>query len=437
MQNALETLIQLQETRFMAKYQSDLMKTLTERGFLYQCTDEAGLDKAASAGVVTGYIGFDCTAPSLHVGSLVQIMMLRHLQRAGGRPIVLLGGGTTKIGDPSDKDKSRPILTPELIERNKNGIKQVFAKFIDFDGPKGAIMADNADWLDGLGYIEFLRDIGKHFTVNRMIAMETVKRRLENEMPMTFLEFNYPLLQSYDFLELNRRHGCTLQLGGSDQWGNITTGIDLTRRVDGHDCYGFTTPLITTASGGKMGKTADGAVWLNADPSWGEAYVRSPYEYWQFWRNTDDADVGRFLKLFTDLPLDEIAKLEALEGADINIAKVRLANEATTMLHGAEAAKKAEATAKETFEKGGAAEGLPTIDVPASEIDGMGILNAATLTSLASSNGEARRHIKAGALKLNGAKVASHEQVLSKDDIIDGVVKISVGKKKHALLRAV
>ncbi len=437
MQNALETLIQRQETRFMAKYQSDLMKTLTARGFLYQCTDEAGLDKAASAGVVTGYIGFDCTAPSLHVGSLVQIMMLRHLQRAGGRPIVLLGGGTTKIGDPSDKDKSRPILTPELIDRNKNGIKQVFAKFIDFDGPKGAIMADNADWLDGLGYIEFLRDIGKHFTVNRMIAMETVKRRLENEMPMTFLEFNYPLLQSYDFLELNRRHGCTLQLGGSDQWGNITTGIDLTRRVDGNDCYGFTTPLITTASGGKMGKTADGAVWLNADPSWGEAYVRSPYEYWQFWRNTDDADVGRFLKLFTDLPLDEIAKLAALEGADINIAKVRLANETTAMLHGIKAAEKAEATAKETFEKGGAAEGLPTIDVPASEIDGMGILIAATLTGLASSNGEARRHIKAGALKLNDAKVASHEQVLSTDDIIDGVVKISVGKKKHALLKAV
>jgi len=420
----------------MAKYQSQLMKTLVERGFLYQCTDEAGLDKAAAEGVVTGYIGFDCTAPSLHVGSLVQIMMLRHLQRAGGRPIVLIGGGTTKIGDPSDKDKSRPILTNELIEKNKHGIKQVFSKFVDFNGPNAAIMADNADWLDGLGYIEFLRDIGKHFTVNRMIAMETVKRRLENELPMTFLEFNYPLLQSYDFLELNRRFGCTLQLGGSDQWGNITTGIDLTRRIDGNECYGFTTPLITTASGGKMGKTADGAVWLNADASLGEGYFRSPYEYWQFWRNTDDADVGRFLKLFTDMPLKEIAKLEALEGADINIAKVRLANEATTMLHGADAAKAAEATAKETFEKGGAAEGLPTIDVKASEIDGMGILAATVLAGLSTSNGEARRHIKAGALKVNDAKVGSHERALSRDDVVDGVVKISVGKKKHALLKA-
>jgi len=248
-------------------YKSALMKTLVERGFLYQCTDETGLDTAAANSVVTGYIGFDCTAPSLHVGSLVQIMMLRHLQRAGGRPIVLLGGGTTKIGDPSDKDKSRPILTNELIERNKNGIKQVFSKFVDFDGPNAAIMADNADWLDGLGYIDFLRDVGKLFTVNRMMTMETVKRRLDNELPMTFLEFNYPLLQSYDFVELNRRYGCTLQLGGSDQWGNITTGVDLSRRMEDAACYGFTTPLITTASGGKMGKTADGAVWLNADTS--------------------------------------------------------------------------------------------------------------------------------------------------------------------------
>ena len=420
----------------MTQYQSKLMQTLVERGFLYQCTDEEGLDKTASEGVVTGYIGFDCTAPSLHVGSLVQIMMLRHLQRAGGRPIVLLGGGTTKIGDPSMKDKTRPILTDELIEFNKSGIRTVFDKFLDFDGPNAAIMVDNADWLDGLGYIEFLRKVGTMFTVNRMVTMETAKNRLDNELPMTFLEFNYPLLQSYDYAELNRRYGCTLQLGGSDQWGNIVTGVDLTRRMEGETVYGFTTPLITTASGGKMGKTVDGAVWLNGNPEISQEHVRSPYEYWQFWRNTEDADVGKFLRLFTELPLDEIAKLETLEGADINIAKARLANEATTLLHGAEAASKAEATAKETFEKGGAAEGLPTVDVPATDIDGMGILAATVMVGLAASNGECRRHIKAGALKLNDIKVASHEQVISANDIIDGVVKISVGKKKHALLKA-
>jgi len=421
----------------MTQYKSKLMQTLTERGFLYQCTDEDALDKAAASGVVTGYIGFDCTAPSLHVGSLVQIMMLRHLQRAGGKPIVLLGGGTTKIGDPSDKDKSRPILTNDLIERNKNGIQRVFSKFLDFDGPNAAIMADNADWLDGLGYIEFLRDVGKLFTVNRMVTMDTVKRRLENEQPMTFLEFNYPLLQSYDFVELNRRYGCTLQLGGSDQWGNITTGVDLSRRMEDASCYGFTTPLITTASGGKMGKTADGAVWLNGDPELGADYVRSPYEYWQFWRNTDDADVGRFLKLFTDLPLDEIASLEALEGAEINKAKIRLANEATAMLHGKDAAATAEATATQTFEQGMAAAGLPTFDVSADALSGMGILSAAVTVGLAASNGEARRHIKAGALKINDAKVDSHERALSENDVVDGVVKISVGKKKHALLKVI
>ena len=419
----------------MDNYQSELMTTLVERGFLYQCTDEAGLDKAASEGVLTGYIGFDCTAPSLHVGSLVQIMMLRHLQKAGGRPIVLLGGGTTKIGDPSDKDKSRPILTNDLIEKNKNGIKQVFAKFLDFDGPQGAIMVDNADWLDGLGYIEFLRDVGKLFTVNRMVTMDTVKRRLENEQPMTFLEFNYPLLQSYDFVELYRRHNCRLQLGGSDQWGNITTGVDLSRRMENGECYGFTTPLITTASGGKMGKTADGAIWLNSDPNFGEDYARSPYEYWQFWRNTDDADVGRFLRLFTDLHLGEIAKLEALKGADINTAKARLATETTTLLHGAKAAAQAEATARETFEQGGAASGLPTTDITLGELENLGILAAAVKVGLAASNGEARRHIKAGALKINDAKVQSHDYVLSAGDINDGVIKISVGKKKHALLK--
>ena len=421
----------------MAKYQSKLMQTLVERGFLYQCTDEAALDKAASDGTVTGYIGFDCTAPSLHVGSLVQIMMLRHLQRSGGRPIVLLGGGTTKIGDPSMKDKTRPILTDELIARNKDGIQRVFAKFIDFDGPNAAILVDNAEWLDALGYIEFLREVGPHFTVNRMITMETAKRRIEQELPMTFLEFNYPLLQSYDFVELNRRHDCTLQLGGSDQWGNIVTGVDLTRRMEGKECYGFTTPLITTASGGKMGKTADGAVWLNSNPTLGQDFFRTPYDYWQFWRNTEDADVGRFLRLFTDLPLEEITKLEALEGADINIAKVRLANEATAMLHGAAAAAHAEETARTTFEQGGTAEGLPTTEVPKSTLIGMGILNAALTAGLTASNGEGRRHIKAGALKLNDAKVTAHDDEITEADIIGGVVKLSIGKKKHALLKPV
>ena len=421
----------------MTQYQSKLMQTLVERGFLYQCTDEEGLDKAASDSVVTGYIGFDCTAPSLHVGSLVQIMMLRHLQLAGGRPIVLLGGGTTKIGDPSMKDKTRPILTDELIEFNKSGTRTVFDKFLDFEGPNAAIMVDNADWLDGLGYIEFLRKVGTMFTVNRMVTMETAKNRLENELPMTFLEFNYPLLQSYDYAELNRRHGCTLQLGGSDQWGNIVTGVDLTRRMEGETVYGFTTPLITTASGGKMGKTVDGAVWLNGDPNISKEHVRSAYEYWQFWRNTEDADVGKFLRLFTELPLNEIVRLEALEGADINKAKVRLANEATTLLHGAEAAINAEATARETFEKGGAADGLPTIDIATAEIEGMGILAATVKLGLAASNGECRRHIKAGALKLNDKKVTSHDQTLSEDDIINGAIKISVGKKKHALLKTI
>ncbi|NNE58748.1 MAG: tyrosine--tRNA ligase [Hellea sp.] len=418
----------------MSTYQSELMKRLTERGFLYQCTNEKGLDERAAKGGLVGYIGFDCTAPSLHVGSLVQIMMLRHLQKSGGRPIVLLGGGTTKIGDPTDKDKSRPILTEELIEYNKNGIQTVFEKFLDFDGPNAAVMVNNADWLDKLGYIEFLRDMGVHFTVNRMVALESVKRRLDREQPMTFLEFNYTLLQSYDYLELNRRYDCALQLGGSDQWGNIIGGADLTRRVEGKEVYGFTTPLITTASGGKMGKTAEGAMWLNSDPKWGEAFVKSPYDYWQFWRNTEDADVGKFLRLFTDLPLDEIAKLEAFEGADINQAKIRLANEATTLLHGANAAARAEDTAKTTFEQGGTAEGLPTFDVDS--LDALTAISSAVLTGLASSNGEARRHVKAGALKINDEKVSDPFQPIEKNDLNkDRIVKISVGKKKHALIR--
>lgn len=419
----------------MTNYKSDLMTTLTERGFLYQCTNEDGLDDAARGGV-TGYIGFDCTAPSLHVGSLVQIMMLRILQQSGGTPIVLLGGGTTKIGDPSGKDKSRQMLTQDQIDSNKDGIRRVFAQFLDFDGPNAAIMVDNDDWLSGLGYIEFLRTVGTEFTINRMVTMDTVKRRLETEQPMTFLEFNYPLLQSYDFVELNRRHDCRLQLGGSDQWGNITTGVDLTRRMEGVEVFGFTTPLITTASGGKMGKTADGAVWLNGDPSLGEGFTRSPYEYWQFWRNADDADVGRFMRLFTDMPLKEIAAFEAMEGADINAAKTKLADEATALLHGRDAAETAKATARETF-AGGTAEGLPTTDVTLDVLLGMGILNAAVTSGLAGSNGEARRHIKAGALKLNDKAVGSHDDAIREVDIKDGIVKLSVGKKRHALLRGV
>ena len=423
----------------MSNYKSELMKTLTGRGFLYQCTDEKALDDLAAKACVTGYIGFDCTAPSLHVGSLVQIMMLRILQKSGGRPIVLLGGGTTKIGDPSDKDKSRPILTPEKIEENKNGIKRVFAKFLDFDSPNAAIMVDNADWLDGLGYIEFLRDIGKHFTINKMIALESVKRRLDNEQPMTFLEFNYTLLQSYDYLELNRRHGCRLQLGGSDQWGNILGGADLTRRLESAEVYGFTTPLITTASGGKMGKTAEGARWLNADESLGKQFTLSSYDYWQFWRNTEDADVGKFLRLFTDLPLDEIANLETLEGADINKAKIRLANEATTLLHGKDAAQNAEATAITTFEKGGHAEGLPTFEISKDEFQHarstIALLRAAELVK---SNGEAKRAIAGGGVRINDERITkdrNHRYA----EIPEGMdaFKVQVSRKRIALVKPV
>lgn len=425
----------------MANYKSELMTNLTERGFMYQCTDEAALDTLAHKGI-TGYIGFDCTAPSLHVGSLVQIMMLRILQKSGGTPIVLLGGGTTKIGDPSDKDKSRPILTAEKIEENKNGIKRVFEKFLDFDGPNAAIMVDNAEWLDKLGYIEFLRDIGKHFTINRMVQLESVKRRLDREQPMTFLEFNYTLLQAYDFSELNRRHGCRLQLGGSDQWGNIVAGTDLTRRLESVEAYGFTTPLITTASGGKMGKTAEGAMWLNADPSLGKEFFLSSYGYWQFWRNTEDADVGKFLRLFTDLPLGEITALEAFEGAEINKAKVVLANAATTLLHGADAAKLAEETAQKTFAQGAqggsAAAGLPTFEITSSALAELTVTDAGVLTELCASKGEAKRHIKAGALKINDVAVRDFTVLLTADDVnADGVIKVSVGKKKHALIKVV
>lgn len=415
----------------MSEHKSELLNNLIDRGFMYQSTDLAELDEAAvGSEPMVGYIGFDCTAPSLHVGSLVQIMMLRRLQQAGHKPIVLLGGGTTKIGDPSDKDKSRPLLTDEVIQHNAAEIKKVFSHFLTFgDGPTDAIMVNNGDWLDNLELIPFLRDIGRHFTINKMVKMESVKRRIEGESEMTFLEFNYILLQSYDFLELHQRHNCTLQMGGSDQWGNMVNGKDLIRRKTGNNAHVFTTPLITTASGGKMGKTADGAVWLNAE-------MRSPYEYWQFWRNVEDADVGRFMRLFTDMSLEEIARYEALDGSDINTAKVALANACTTMLHGADAAKSAEETARKVFEEGSAGGDLPVVKITSNELaEGPALTSLFEQAGLVASRGEAKRHMKAGALKLNDIPVSDLQAQLSVDDIKDGQAKLSVGKKKHALVK--
>ena len=379
-------------------YTSEFLKTLDERGFIAQCTDAEALDAAANEGIVTGYIGYDCTAPSLHVGNLISILMLRRLQHAGHRPIVVIGGGTTKVGDPSGKDESRQLLTQDKIDENKKTIKATFERFLTFgDGPTDAILVDNDEWLSELNYIEFLRDYGRHFSVNRMMSFESVKLRLEREQPLSFLEFNYMILQAYDFLELNRRYGCMLQMGGSDQWGNIVNGIELTRRTDQNTVFGLTTNLLTTSSGAKMGKTAQGAVWLNDD-------MLPVYDYWQFWRNTEDADVGRFLRLFTELPLDEINRLEALEGAEMNDAKKILATEATAMCHGRMAAEKAEATALETFEGGGASADLPSVNVSASELkDGMGLLQAFVLAGLAKSNGEARRLVQGGGAKVNDA----------------------------------
>lgn len=415
----------------MSEHKSELLNSLISRGFMYQSTDLAEMDEAASGPEpMVGYIGFDCTAPSLHVGSLVQIMMLRRLQQAGHKPIVLLGGGTTKIGDPSDKDKSRPLLTDEVIQTNAAAIKQVFANFLTFgDGPTDAIMVNNGDWLDHLELIPFLRDIGRHFTINKMVKMESVKRRIEGESEMTFLEFNYILLQSYDFLELHQRHNCTLQMGGSDQWGNMVNGKDLIRRKTGNNAHVFTTPLITTASGGKMGKTADGAVWLNAD-------MRSPYEYWQFWRNVEDADVGRFMRLFTDMPLDEIARYESLDGSEINTAKIALANACTTMLHGADAARSAEETARKVFEEGSAGSDLPIVEISAAQLaEGPALTALFEQAGLVASRGEAKRHMKAGALKLNDNPVTDLQAQFGSNDLIDGQAKLSVGKKKHALVK--
>ncbi len=411
---------------------SDFLQTLIARGYVHQCSDFAGLDDRARTGDLTAYIGFDCTAPSLHVGSLVQIMLLRWLQKTGGKPIALMGGGTTRVGDPSGKDESRKILTLEQIEDNKNGIKRVFSKFLTFgDSAKDAIMPDNAEWLASLNYIDFLRDIGRHFSVNRMLAMDSVKARLEREHELSFLEFNYMCLQAYDFVELYRRHGCVLQMGGSDQWGNIVTGLDLGRRLGAAQLYALTSPLLTTASGAKMGKTAQGAVWLDES-------LLPVFDYWQYWRNCEDRDIGRFLKLFTELPLDEIARLEALGGAEINEAKKVLASEATAMVHGREAALAAAEAARQTFEEGAIAESLPAVEIDAAEVEGgLGVLAAFVKAGLVASTSEARRQIKGGGLKVNDDAVTDERAILTAGDAANGMIKLSLGRKRHILLKLV
>ena len=412
---------------------STFLREILARGFLHQCTDLTALDDLAMSNVVTAYIGFDATADSLHVGSLVQIMLLRRLQQSGHRPVVLMGGGTTKIGDPSGKEESRKLLDNAEIGRNIAGIQKIFARFLDFgSGPSGAIMANNADWLDGLQYIPFLRDYGRHFSVNRMLSFDSVKLRLDREQPLSFLEFNYMVLQAYDFLELARRHDCVLQMGGSDQWGNIVNGVELGRRVDDRALFGLTSPLITTASGAKMGKTAAGAVWLNAERL-------SAYDYWQYFRNTDDADVGRFLRLFTDLPIDEIARLESLRGAEINDAKIVLANETTGLAHGAEAAAAAAETARRTFVEGGIGGDLPTLAVPRGELErGIPLFELMRRSGLAASNGEARRLIKGGGGRVNDAAIGDEARAVSLADVnAEGIIKLSAGKKRHAVVRPV
>ncbi len=417
----------------MSKLKSDFLHELAARGYIHQTTDEAGLDLLARTERVAGYIGFDCTAPSLHVGNLLGIMMLRKLQQTGHKPIVLIGGGTTKVGDPSGKDEARKLLSDAEIAANIAGIEQVFAKFLSFGrGANDALMINNADWLDGLNYIDFLRDYGRHFSVNRMLTYDSVKLRLEREQPLSFIEFNYMVLQAYDFVELFRRHGCRLQLGGSDQWGNIVGGIELGRRTDGAELFGLTSPLLTTSSGAKMGKTAAGAVWLSAD-------MVSPYDYWQFWRNSEDADVERFLKLFTEIPLEEIAKLAALRGAELNEAKKTLATEATALVHGRDAADRAAETARATFEQGEIAVTLPTIEVPRAELEkGWGVLTANLEAGFVASTGEARRQIKSGGIKINDVTVTDEKRKLTLADLTpEGVIKLSLGKKRHALIRPV
>jgi tyrosyl-tRNA synthetase len=414
------------------KFKSEFLQTMQARGYIHQITHPAELDEAAAAGQVVAYIGFDATAASLHVGSLIQVMMLRRLQQAGGKPIVVMGGGTTKVGDPSDKDTQRPLLTTEQIQANIASIKTVFEKFLTFgDGPTDAVMVDNAEWLDALGYVEFLREFGVHFTINRMLAFDSVKLRLDREQPLTFLEFNYMLMQAVDFLELERRLACNLQMGGSDQWGNILNGVELIRRVDQKPAFGLTTPLLATASGAKMGKTVAGAVWLNAD-------LRSPYDYWQFWRNTEDADVGRFLRLFTDLPLAEIERLEALPGAEINEAKKVLAGETTRMLHGAEAAQTAAKAAEAAFEHHGLSDDLPTIEVKAADL-AAGIMLAALAqdAGLAGSRGEARRLAQGGGLRVNDKAETDANRNVTPADLVEGVIKLAAGKKKIVLVKPV
>ena len=411
---------------------SDFLRTLMERGYVHQCSDFAGLDEKAKAGELTTYIGFDCTAASLHVGSLLPIMMLQWLQKTGGgKPVPLMGGGTTRVGDPSGKDESRQLLPVETIDANKTEIQKIFSKFLTFgDDAHDAVIPDNAEWLTTLNYIEFLRDVGRHFSVNRMLSMDSVKLRLQRDQELSFIEFNYMCLQAYDFVELNRRYGCIAQMGGSDQWGNIVTGIDLGRRMGTPQLYALTSSLLTTSSGAKMGKSAAGAVWLNAA-------MLPVYDYWQYWRNTEDADVGRFLKLFTELSLDEIARLEALGGAEINEAKKILAVEATALVHGREAAEAAAETARKTFEEGVLAEDLPTIVIPAADLAaGYGILAANVAAGLVASNGEARRQIKSGGVRVNDVQVKDEKLMLTQGDLTaEGVIKLSLGKKKHVLLR--
>jgi tyrosyl-tRNA synthetase len=402
---------------------NDFLTEARARGFLHQVTDEAALSARLQAGPVTAYIGFDCTADSLHVGHLLSIMLLRLFQKHGHRPIVLVGGGTTKVGDPSGKDEARQLLTEEIIEGNKAGIRRSFASFLDFNDGR-ALMLDNAEWLDRLGYIAFLRDVGRHFSVNRMLSMDSVRLRLERDQPLSFLEFNYMLLQSYDFLELHRRHGAALQMGGSDQWGNIVMGADLIRRMASAEAFGLTTPLLTTASGAKMGKTAAGAVWLNPDRL-------SPFDYWQFWRNAEDADVGRFLALFTDLPMADVGRLSALQGAEINTAKKVLATEATALLHGRAAAEAAAETARRTFEEGVAADTLPTVTAALGTL----LVEVSVAAGFASSKGEARRLIQGGGLRLNDEAVTDPLRPLRQDDLRDGAAKLSAGRKRHVLVR--
>ena len=415
----------------MPELKSDFLRVLTERGYIHQCTDLEALDAAAAAGPITAYIGFDATADSLHVGNLVSIMLLRRLQQTGHKPIVVMGGGTTKVGDPSGKDESRKLLTPEIIASNMASIRRAFTRFLDFEGERAAIMVDNAEWLDRLAYIDFLREYGPHFTINRMLTFDSVKLRLEREQPLTFLEFNYMLMQAVDYLELERRHGCSLQMGGSDQWGNIVNGVELIRRMDARPAFGLTTPLITTSSGAKMGKTAAGAMWLNADRL-------SPYDYWQFWRNTEDADVGRFLKLFTDLAMDEIARLEALEGAGINEAKKVLADEATALLHGREAAAASRGAAEAAFEQGRVSQDLPTFEFPRADLEaGVQIAALAADAGLASSRGEARRLAQGGGLRLNDEPILDGARLVTLADLRDDLIKLAAGRKKIVLIKPV